>query len=198
MKKTEKYILFILAIILVLILNFPHYSANIMVESDAKLSNDCSQNFTITGEKNVRVYMCDRKLGGDKVIANAVHKGNVIRIKRDEIGELEEVIILHELGHILGYKHQDSGIMEASPTNSYRKNLTKIEKDIASSFDGVRIIEWDNKQDIKYMQGQAEKYERLQPSVKYLVGKECTSIYYTDEIYQKWWSDYRLYNVCID
>lgn len=192
MNKKEKII--ILAIILNLFfLSFAIYPSqvtNIVIKAQSTISEDCNNNYTVRGEKQIDIFICDKNIEPEKnVIAKAVRGGNTIVIQENKVGTYGGYVLLHELGHNLGYKHDNSGIMHPKPKEPHKKHLSKIEKEIANKFKGLKIIKWNNKSDIKYIRNKTKINKNL-------IGKNCTSIYYKDSIYKSWWDTDRFYNRC--
>jgi hypothetical protein len=195
MVKFRNLVMVFSIILLVLVANYPVYSVNVLIESEAKLSEDCRLDYVVEGQKEVSVYVCDREIGGRSVMAHAVVNGSVIKIEESHTGVGEDIILLHELGHNIGYKHSYGDIMDPRPAKSYEKELTNIEKDIAKSFKGFRIINWHNSSDIEYLKDSSGRND-FESIIKTMKGKNCESIFYKESIYKDRWGQDRFYNLC--
>lgn len=195
MVKFRNLVIVFSIILLVLVANYPVYSVNVLIESEAKLSEDCRLDYVVEGEKEVSVYVCDRQIGEESVMAHAIVNGSVIKIEESHTGAGEDVILLHELGHNIGYKHSYGDIMDPRPAKSYERELTNIEKDIAKSFKGFRIINWDNSSDIEYLKD-SSGHNDFESIIKTMKGKNCESIFYKESIYKDRWGQDRFYNLC--
>jgi hypothetical protein len=157
-------------------------------------SEECSHYYTIDGEnKDVDVYKCDTKskFGLEDNYAYSEIGGSVVLVDSEDIGKYGGELILHELGHSLGYRHSyNASIMDSTPEEPMRNNLTPIERELAVEFESLRIINWNSSEDIKYLESEdVDGFEHL-------VGSNCTSIYYEDSLYRDKWTGDRFYNKC--
>jgi hypothetical protein len=184
----------VLGVLLVsLVLSFLFFSslASFVFGVSADVSPVCSLNYTVSGEKDVDVYFCD---GGfsEGVVGESVLGGDVIRVDRGEVGSYEGVILVHELGHSLGYGHEVGGVMDESPEEPYNEeSLSEVEMDIVNSFDGFVFVDWDSGENVDYALNKSDN------EYDYMVGKECESIFYDDSVYKDWWAGDRFYNLCL-
>lgn len=177
-------------IILVVFFSFPYSVSNAIVKTEAQISSDCSESYTIKGDKNVTVYHCDNKINNNDAVARSIINGDIIQVEEETVGEYGGYMILHELGHNLGYTHTERGIMDPSPTEEFNSELSSKEISIAKSFEGLKIIDWSNEEDRSYMISENKEYKNIEK-------QNCRSIYYKDSLYKEWWEGDRIYNKCI-
>jgi hypothetical protein len=176
-------------ILLFVILSSPYQLSNAVLKTEADITNDCSESYVLEGDKNVTVYHCDMDIGGEETVARATINGNIIQVEKEEIGEYGGYLILHELGHNIGYRHTEDGIMSPAPYDEFDSSLSDKEINIARKFDGIKIIDWSDEEDREYIISKNKKYKNIEK-------QNCRSLYYKDSFYKEWWEGNRIYNMC--
>lgn len=176
-------------------------SMDAVMKIESEVSENCEYLYDIEGDKTVDVYSCETLYQDQNynynVVAVASFKGTTIQIDKQDIGIYKGTLILHELGHSLGYHHKNSSnLMNYKPFEPHKKNLSKIEVNIAENFSNLKIINWSNPEDVKYIKNEKEKLGEKMRSIDNKIGKECSSIYYKPDLYKNRWLGDRFYNQC--
>lgn len=81
-----------------------------------------------------------------------------ITLNRKYKNTMDMSTLMHELGHARGYGHTETGIMQDSDILQVRRSrtLTEETKDIATTFEGYRYINW-SQDDMEYLTSEYEK-----------------------------------------
>jgi len=108
-----------------------------------------SHEFTITGEKTVSVSWRDGSHFRDGIVAHARVGGDHIDLNKARKHYVSNDVLLHELGHCLGFEHDRDGdttygsVMDYDmPDRDRDASLDATTVEIAAAFDGFRVIDW--------------------------------------------------------
>lgn len=193
MKKQKIELIFILFLIIIMayltgFASDAFFSLNIFTE-------DCDKNFVIEGKSdNITVYNCQKSKISDvhypKAEAYASLNGHII--KNLEHNKINRNLLMHELGHNLGFLHsQKKNIMNHNRDMrlSPERNLTNSAIKIAETFEGFKYINWSLKKHRDYIKNEIKK-DNLEGISEFVVennleefkNKGCSGIYYTKDV----------------
>jgi hypothetical protein len=143
--------------------------------------------FTITGEKEVSVTWKPPDHFDGNAIAHALRNDNVIHLNEAWEKHVSNYVILHELGHCLGYGHIDGTVMNkylaSTGDMGQGVSVSDVTSDIVSSFDGFRLVDLGDTSDILTLVDEWSDGRMRTPQILYTLDKwrddSCQKAYYT-------------------
>lgn len=140
-----------------------------------------------TGEKIPVVW---EEMGDDWYAAS--WDGTDITLNKDRKTHVDHSVLLHELGHSIGYNHDSDGNTDYGSVMDYEmadkdidKALDKVTIEIAETFEGFRVIRWSLDDVLKliaeYNTGWVDMKHILWSMSKYNSSRSMAQIYYSKD-----------------